>query len=80
MLPISARMDLRAMTIKGFSAFPQTQSLLELHYQIEQTLIGGALPFGRDVVGIFYSPQPTDPGWLEVDIDETIKEQFVSWF
>ena len=33
-LPLQARVDLRAMTMKGYSAFPKAPALLEPHHQI----------------------------------------------
>ena len=32
--PLRVRMDLEAMAMKGYSAFPKAQGLLEPHYQI----------------------------------------------
>ena len=34
MLPFRARMDLGAMAMKGYAAFPKAPALLEPHYQI----------------------------------------------
>ena len=57
-LPRRNRVDLGAMTIKGYSAFPKTPALLEPHHQIAycHTLFGGVLPLCRGAVCVFYSP------------------------
>ena len=34
MLPLWARVDLRAMAMRRYSTFPQISALLKLHYQI----------------------------------------------
>ena len=34
MLPLQARVDLGAMAVKGYSAFPKAPALLEPHQQI----------------------------------------------
>ena len=34
MLPLRARVDLGAMAMKGYSAFPKTPALLEPHHQM----------------------------------------------
>ena len=45
MLPLRARVDLGAMAMKGYSAFPKAPALLEPHHQIviviSRTLVGG---------------------------------------
>ena len=46
MLPLRSRVDLGAMAIKGYSAFPKVRELLELHHQmilchIQETHLGG---------------------------------------
>ena len=61
MLPLRARVDLGAMTMKGYSTFPKTPALLEPYNQIvfrhNRTLIGESiLPLLREAVGVFYSP------------------------
>ena len=61
MLPLRARVDLGAMAIKGYFAFPNAPVLLELHHQmfsvISRILIGGGvLPLCRGAVSVFYSP------------------------
>ena len=64
MLPLRARVDLGAMTIKGYSAFLKVPALLEPHHECVLCHIqdirwwgwGGVLPFCRDVVGIYHSP------------------------
>ena len=60
MLPRRARVDLGAMAMKGYSAFPKALALLELHHQIVQchildTTWGGVLLLFREAVGVFYS-------------------------
>ena len=52
MQPLRAKVDLGAMAMKGYSAFPKALTLLEPHHQI----VGGVLPFCRDAIGVFYSP------------------------
>ena len=54
-LPIQARVDLEAMTVKGYSAFPQTPAI-RLYSVITRTLIGRVLPLCGDVAGVFCSP------------------------
>ena len=61
MLPLLARLDLGAMAMKGYSAFPKAPALLEPHHQIvychiQDTRLGGVLPLCREAVGVFYSP------------------------
>ena len=46
-LPLRVRVDLRAMTVKGW---------MEPHHQIQDTRWMWVLPFCREVVGVFYSP------------------------
>ena len=63
MLPLRARVDLGAMAIKGYSAFPKAPALLEPHHQIFsviiRTLMGGDLtPLQRSSRCIL-QPQPT---------------------
>ena len=53
MLPFQARVDLRAMVMKGYSAFPKDPALLE-HHHIGHLL--GVLPLCRDAVSVFHSP------------------------
>ena len=59
-LPLWFMMDLGAMAMKGYSAFPIAPVLLEPHYQIVhchiRTLVGEVLPLFREAVGVFYSP------------------------
>ena len=59
-LPLWARVDLGAVTIKGYSAFPKDPALLEPRHQIVQCHIQdtrwGFLPLCRGAVGVFYSP------------------------
>ena len=60
MLSLQGRVDLEAMALKEYSAFPKAPTLLKPHYQIacvmSRTLIGGVLPLCKDAVGVFYSP------------------------
>ena len=61
MLPLRARVDLGAMAMKGYSAFPKAPALLEPHHQIvychiQDTRWGVVLPLCREEVGVFYSP------------------------
>ena len=59
MLPLRARVDLGAMAIKGYSAFPKAQALLEPHHQIVYCQIQdirygeGVLPLCKETVGVF---------------------------
>ena len=64
MLPYRARVDLGAMAIKGYSAFPKAPASLDRHHEIVYCYIqdtrwgwgGGFLPLCRGAVGVFYSP------------------------
>ena len=60
MLPLRPRVDLGAMAIKGYSAFPKASILLKPHHQIvlchkQDTLLQGILAHCREAVGVFYS-------------------------
>ena len=59
MLPRRARVNLGAMAMKGYSAFPKAPPLLEpttrLFSVISRTLIWGVLPLCREAVSVFYS-------------------------
>ena len=87
MLPLWARVNLRAKAMKGYSAFPKAPALQDLHHQtvsvIDRTLIGRVLPPGRDAVCIFYSPSPQGHGvvanMLDCDI-VAIKFKFQSCY
>ena len=58
-LPFWDRVDLRAMTIKGYPTFPKAPRL-EPHHQIvlchNQDTHWGVLPLWRDALSVFYSP------------------------
>ena len=54
MLPRRARVDLGAMAIKGYSAFPKAPALLEPHHLIAQC--HNQETRCREAVGVFYSP------------------------
>ena len=60
MLPFRARVDLGAVPMKRYSAFPKAPALLEPYHQIVlchiRTLVGGVLPLCRDAVGVFCNP------------------------
>ena len=55
-LPLQARVNLGAMAMKRYSAFPKAPVLLLS--VISRTLVwaGGVLPLCRDEVSVFYSP------------------------
>ena len=57
---ISCRVDLRAMAMKGCSAFPKSPASQEPHHQIVlchiQDTRYGVLPLCRGSDGVFYSP------------------------
>ena len=62
-LPLRDRMDLGAIAVKGYSAFPKTPALLEPHHQTVYCHIQdihwvgwGFLPLCRGAVNVFYSP------------------------
>ena len=59
-LPLQARVDLEAMAIKGYSAFPKTPALLEPHHQIVRESYPSA-----DVQSV-YSTAPAD--WAKIMI------------
>ena len=54
MLPLQARVNLRAMAMEGYSIFPKSPVLQEPHHQW-----GGGLHLCREAVGVFYSVHPT---------------------
>ena len=61
MLPLQARVDLGAMAMKRYSAFPKAPALLEPHHQIvkchiQDTCWRGVLPLCREAVGVSFSP------------------------
>ena len=65
MLPLRARVDIRAMTIKGYTAFPNAPALLGRHSQIvwsyiKDTHLGGSYLSARCSRCIL-QPQPTRP-------------------
>ena len=61
-LPLLARVDLRAMSVKGYSAIPKAPALPEFHESYcfvtypGTSLSGGVLPICKDAVGLFYGP------------------------
>ena len=60
-LSLLARADLRAISMKEYSAFPKAPALLEPQHQIvlchiQDTCWEGVLPLCGDAVGVFYSP------------------------
>ena len=66
MLSIWARVDLGAMAIKLYSAFPKAPAVLESNHEIvkchiHNTHLGNeVLPFCKGAVSIFYSPSQLD--------------------
>ena len=61
MLPLQARVNLGAMAMKGYSAFPKAPAILEPRHQIaschfQDTHWGGSYPLCKEAVGVFYSP------------------------
>ena len=78
MLPLQARVDLRAMAINGYSAFPKAPALLEPHHQIvisrtlEEVLLLSSL--------CILQPQPTAPlqTWYTMHNMQCIHLLFVS--
>ena len=58
-VPLRARVDMGAMAIKGYSAFPKAPVLLETHHQkcdIQYTRLGKSYPLCRGDISVFYSP------------------------
>ena len=57
-LPLRARVILKAMATKGYSTFLKASVLQEPHHQsfsvIFRTRVGEVLPFSRDSVGVFH--------------------------
>ena len=72
MLPLRARVDLGAMSIKGYSAFPKAPALLKPHYQIVfchiQHIHWGSLTSLQKYSQRILQAQPTEPAviWFEV--------------
>ena len=63
MLPLQASVDLGAMAMKGYSAFPKAPALLEPHHQIvschiQDTRLGGVYP-STEVQSVILQPQLT---------------------
>ena len=62
MLPLRDRVDLGAMAMKGYSAFPKAPALLEtspsdcLVSYPGHSLGEGSYPSAEGAVGVFYSP------------------------
>ena len=60
MLPLRARVNLGAMAMKGYSAFPKAPVLLEPRHQIIKCHVHdtrwGILPLCTGAVGVSYSP------------------------
>ena len=66
-LPFRARVDLRAIAVKGYSTFPKASALLESHHEIvcviSRTVVRVVLPLCREAAGVLYSPsRPGNPG------------------
>ena len=64
------RLDLVAIAMKAYSAFPKAPALLEHHHQIvlchiQDTGWERVLPHCRDAVGVFYSPSRL--GWSQLE-------------
>ena len=62
MLPLQARVDLGAMAMKGYSAFPEAPGTSPSHCLVSYLghSSGEFLPLCRGAVSVFYSPpQPT---------------------
>ena len=53
--PLRPRVDPGVMTLKKYSAFPETPALLEPHQHIQHTRWTGVLTLCRDAVSVFYS-------------------------
>ena len=79
MLPLRARVDLGAMAMKRYSAFPKAPALLEPHYQIvlchiQDTRWASLTPLQR-CSRCIQQPQPTGPisqGYLKRYFDNRI--------
>ena len=57
MLPLRARVELGAMAMKGYSAFPKAPAPSDFLVSYPgHSLGGGVLPLCREAVGVFYSP------------------------
>ena len=60
LLPLLARVGLRAIAMKWYSAFPKLQHYwsltISLFSVINRTLVRGVLPLCREAVGVFFSP------------------------
>ena len=57
MLPLQARVDLGVMAMKGYSAFPKAQALLETHHHMGG---GGDLTLLQRCSWCILQPQPTE--------------------
>ena len=81
MLPRRARVDLGAMAIKGYSAFPKAPALLELHYQIVSypghSLGGGLISLQRSSQCIL-QPQPIGQPFNSVEKIEILVCKHIS--
>ena len=78
MLTLRAKVNLGAMAMKGFSAFPKNPALLEPHNEIAE----GALPLWRDTVGIFNSPNQLGPPivWIFVSVSSCVSHVTLEQF
>ena len=60
-----ARMDLRAMAMKGYSQFPKAPALLKPHYQIFCVISGYSLgeTYSSAEMELVYSAAPAPADW-----------------
>ena len=78
-LPFRTRVNLGAMTMKGYSAFPKAPSLLEPHHQIiyyhiQDTHWGGVLSLCRDAFSIFCNSGRR--GWCRSSVHTKLTKVF----
>ena len=76
-------MDLGAMAMKGYSAFPKAPALLKLDYQIVLchiqgirwcVCVGGVLPPCKNAITVFYSPRRLGKTWSSSSSQDSIYE------
>ena len=80
MLPLPARVDPSAMTLKDYYPFSKSPALLETHHQnvISGTLVWHVLPLSREAVGVFCSPcRPSKVYWTLFSILSNINNVVV---
>ena len=83
MLLLWARVDLRVMAMKGYSAFPKLQHCWNLTIRLfrVRTLVGvGGLTLCREAVSVLYSPSRLGYQHSGILVKEFVQEPLFSTF